>query len=197
MKMGLTTCGSRMFMVDRHLEKDFRGPNTGASMKSKLLLFFIGGLLSLSNLAFAGVYMGTSADAPSPQTHNTVSARTPVAIPFTDIAPSDVNCQPFVGRGPMPAIPCPVVPVAPVISDVFIAEVHTGSLKRNIERIVRDAGWGTPVWKMNYDYNWRGDVTITGNDVQSVLSKLLEPYPLQAVFYNANHVVAVMPRRNT
>lgn len=113
------------------------------------------------------------------------------------------DCVPYVGKGPTPPNPCPI-PVEETVTtttvtqfaEPIMVEVHTGSLKANVERIVRECGWETTIWKMPYDYNWIGDVTITANDVQGALTKLLEGYPVQAVFYNANHVVAIVPRRN-
>lgn len=72
--------------------------------------------------------------------------------------------------------------------------IHDGSLKRNIERIVRLAKWGKVVWALPYDYRWVGKSEITGDSTQDVLQKLLAGYPLQAVFYEQNHIVQIKPR---
>lgn len=67
----------------------------------------------------------------------------------------------------------------------------SGSLKDNIERIMRRYHWRV-VWKAPYDYNFDGRVT--GSSLPNVLQKLLQPFPLQAVMYMSNRTVAVVPR---
>lgn len=126
-----------------------------------------------------------------------------VASSTTTVDITQRDCVPYTGKGPTPPNPCPV-PVEETVTTTTVTEfaepimvqVHTGSLKANVERIVRESGWNTTIWKMPYDYNWIGDVAITANDIQGALTKLLEGYPVQAIFYNANHVVAIVPRRN-
>jgi len=68
----------------------------------------------------------------------------------------------------------------------------SGSLKDNIERIMRRYHWRV-VWKAPYDYNFDGRVT--GSSLPNVLQKLLQPFPLQAVMYMSNRTVAVVPRQ--
>lgn len=67
----------------------------------------------------------------------------------------------------------------------------SGSLKDNVERIMRRYHWRV-VWKAPYDYNFDGRVT--GSSLPNVLQKLLQPFPLQAVMYMSNRTVAIVPR---
>lgn len=68
----------------------------------------------------------------------------------------------------------------------------SGSLKENLERIMRRYHWKV-VWKAPYDYNFDGRVT--GNSLPNVIQKVLQPFPLQAVMYMSNRTVAVVPRQ--
>ena len=68
----------------------------------------------------------------------------------------------------------------------------SGSLKQNIERIMRRYNWKV-VWKAPYDYNFDGKVT--GSSLPNVIQKVLQPFPLQAVMYMSNRTVAVVPRQ--
>jgi len=68
----------------------------------------------------------------------------------------------------------------------------SGSLKENIERIMRRYNWKV-VWKAPYDYNFDGKVT--GSSLPNVMQKLLQPFPLQAVMYMSNRTIAVVPRQ--
>ncbi len=68
----------------------------------------------------------------------------------------------------------------------------SGSLKDNIERIMRRYHWRV-VWKAPFDYNFDGRVT--GSSLPNVIQKLLQPFPLQAVMYMSNRTVAVVPRQ--
>ncbi len=142
---------------------------------------------------FANIYMGTGVDLPNPNAASSQFA----AVPYADTRPE--ACQPFTGKGPMPPNPCVGGRgklVAVEANKPMVVTVRTGSLKVNVEKIARQGGWHSLVWRPNYDFQWLGNVTITGRNVQDVMAKLLEPYPLQAVFFEANHVVAVVPRRS-
>ena len=86
-----------------------------------------------------------------------------------------------------PVRTAPVAPTAPIY-----AVSISGSLKENIERIMRRYHWRV-VWKAPYDYNFDG--RITGTSLPNVLQKLLQPFPLQAVMYMSNHTVAILPRQ--
>ena len=157
-------------------------------------------LFAMCSVAQAGITMGSSA-VPSASSVQVVQQN--IAPPFVGQTTVDItqkNCVPYSGKGPTPPNPCPVSVTETVTVthiEPICVDVHSGSLKQNVTRIVKEAGWETAVWKMPYDYKWVGDVQITANDIQGVLTKLLEGYPVQAVFYNANHVVAFTPRRNT
>tara|TARA_R110000868_G_scaffold108769_3_gene296634 strand:+ start:3796 stop:4248 length:453 start_codon:yes stop_codon:yes gene_type:complete len=67
----------------------------------------------------------------------------------------------------------------------------SGSLKGNIERIMKRYKWKV-IWKAPFDYNFNGKVT--GSSLPSVMKKLLQPFPLQAVMYMSNRTVAIVPR---
>jgi Toxin co-regulated pilus biosynthesis protein Q len=73
-------------------------------------------------------------------------------------------------------------------------EVYPGSLKENIQRIAAHYGWHQVVWDAPQDYRWFGYAQIQGENLSSVLRQLLADYPLQAVFYQGNHVLYIHPR---
>jgi hypothetical protein len=89
------------------------------------------------------------------------------------------------------AKPIPVAPPKPM----FVTTAMPGSLKANVERIVAQSHWGTVVWNLPIDYNWQGTMVISADNVQGALSQLLAEYPVQAVFYDENHIVSIEPRR--
>ena len=72
--------------------------------------------------------------------------------------------------------------------------VYPGSLKENIERIAAHYGWHQVVWDAPQDFMWVGYAQIQGDNLASVLHQLLTDYPLQAIFYQGNHVVYIHPR---
>ncbi len=74
------------------------------------------------------------------------------------------------------------------------ATLYPGSLKYNIVRIAQSFGWNTVVWNVPDDYNWVGTTTITATSFAGILRKLLLNYPLQAQFYQGNHVLVIVPR---
>lgn len=71
---------------------------------------------------------------------------------------------------------------------------YSGSLKENIQRIAKECGWGTVVWKTPYDYRWMGTTHFVDNYLPDILNKVLNGYPLQAVFYQGNHILVIIPR---
>lgn len=73
--------------------------------------------------------------------------------------------------------------------------VTTGSLRDNVNHMVAQSGWGRVIWDVPYDYRWVGDITIHALSIQDALSQLLDQYPVQAIFYEENHVVDIVPRR--
>lgn len=71
---------------------------------------------------------------------------------------------------------------------------YPGSLKANITHIAREFGWRTVVWQPQYDYQWVGKTRIGASNIQELLTKVLHDFPLQAVFYQGNHVLVIVAR---
>lgn len=67
----------------------------------------------------------------------------------------------------------------------------SGSLKENLERIMRRYRWKI-IWKSPYDYNFDGRVT--GASLPDVVEKILKPFPLKATLYMSNRIMIVTPR---
>jgi hypothetical protein len=74
------------------------------------------------------------------------------------------------------------------------ATLLTGSVKANVERIANEQGWPEVVWRVPYDYKWVGQTQIQADSLAGLLSQLLRNYPLQAVLYHGNHILAIYPR---
>ncbi len=72
--------------------------------------------------------------------------------------------------------------------------LRSGSLRSNLQRILQKAHWGTLVWTLPYDYKWTGTARVSSNTLQGVFEKVLHGYPVQAVFYEQNRIVAITPR---
>lgn len=72
--------------------------------------------------------------------------------------------------------------------------LYPGSLKHNLIRIGHNYGWDTVVWNAQEDYLWIGTTTITGDNLEKMLTRVLIKYPLQAQFYQGNRVLAIVPR---
>ena len=72
--------------------------------------------------------------------------------------------------------------------------VYPGSLKENVERIAAHYGWHQVIWDAPEDYRWVGYAQIQGENLSSVLRQLFADFPLQAVFYQGNHVLYIHPR---
>lgn len=83
----------------------------------------------------------------------------------------------------------------PVRAHKVIAIVYEGSLKNNVERIAREHGWCKVVWNVPVDYRWVGTAKVTGTCLNQVMDVILQQFPLEITFYQANHVVAVTPRK--
>ncbi|MBI5447477.1 MAG: hypothetical protein HY939_01955 [Gammaproteobacteria bacterium] len=84
---------------------------------------------------------------------------------------------------------------APLHKDEVVVIVYEGSLKTNVERILRENCWDRVIWKPNVDYRWVGTAKIAGPDLATVMSTLLSPFPLEVTFYHANHVAAINVRK--
>lgn len=76
----------------------------------------------------------------------------------------------------------------------FSSTVFPGSLRENITRIARSHGWPQVVWQAPYDYKWTGTTQIQAGNLPELLSHVLAEYPLQAIFYEGNHVLLIAPR---
>lgn len=74
------------------------------------------------------------------------------------------------------------------------AVVYPGSLRWNVERIAHRFGWGRVVWNLSDDYRWVGKTRISAHGVTGIFEKLLKSYPVQADFYQGNHVLVITPR---
>lgn len=72
--------------------------------------------------------------------------------------------------------------------------VYSGSLKANIERIAGQFGWHQVIWHSPDDYHWVGTVQVGGASVVDIFRQVLKDYPLQARFYQGNHIVVIVPR---
>lgn len=72
--------------------------------------------------------------------------------------------------------------------------LYSGSLKANIIRLAHDRGWNHVVWQPDFDFNWLGTTRIAANNLPTLLNKVLNGYPLQATFYNGNHVLLITTR---
>ena len=72
--------------------------------------------------------------------------------------------------------------------------LYSGSLHDNIARLAASYGWRTVVWNVPNDYLWVGRTRLSGNSFPNMLSQVLKDYPLQAIFYQGNHVLVIIPR---
>lgn len=128
-------------------------------------------------------YAGTTAQAPA--SADTLYGAAPCQNSQVDMV---------YGKGPLMPTPCPtaagVLGLKPVVY-----EVTNGSLKANVQRMVARSGWGRVIWNVPNDYRWTGNITITSTSIQGALNQLLNPYPVQAVFYDTNRIVDIEPRR--
>ncbi len=93
------------------------------------------------------------------------------------------------------AIPKRPTCLPPMRKDKVVIVVYEGSLKNNVERILRENGWSNVVWKLPVDYRWVGTARITGPTLMSVMDTLLSSFPLEITFYYANHVVTITQRK--
>lgn len=157
---------------------------------------FLSGLL-MSFSCLAGIYMGTGMQATTPEAFDSVDY--PGVEAYAAPAPSAYNpsiqCYQTVtsGKGPLAPSSCP--PMQKNSGRPRNYKVHTGSLKDNVQQMVAQSHWGTVIWNVPNDYRWIGNITITATSIQDALSQYLAPYPVQAIFYQKNHIVSIVPRR--
>jgi len=77
---------------------------------------------------------------------------------------------------------------------VVTVNLTAGSLLSNIEQIARENGWTRVIWTNKKDYSWSSDTRVTGTSFEEIMGKIMKGYPLQAVFYQGNHVLVIQPR---
>ncbi len=116
-----------------------------------------------------------------------------------------VGCVPVV-QAPPPTTVVKVTELPPTVQPLPVSrsvirevpfstvDIYPGSLKENVERICAHYGWRQVVWDVPQDYIWVGKAQISGENLISILRKLFDDYPLQAVFYEGNHVIYIHPR---
>lgn len=75
-----------------------------------------------------------------------------------------------------------------------VIELNNGSLQQNIQRIGRENGWRNVVWDIPNDYQWVGNTRVVADNLEDALTKVLQNYPVQAIFYQGNHVLLIRPR---
>ena len=71
---------------------------------------------------------------------------------------------------------------------------YPGSLRENIMHMAKQSGWPIVVWRPSYDYQWVGETHFPPEDIKVILRQILHDYPLQAVFYEGNHVLVISSR---
>lgn len=76
----------------------------------------------------------------------------------------------------------------------YSAVMLPGSLKYNVVQIANQYGWNNVIWQMPDDYTWVGRTRINASSLSSLFNKILSNYPLQAQFYQGNHVLVIAPR---
>lgn len=78
---------------------------------------------------------------------------------------------------------------------VFEQVIFTpGSLKTNIERVAHKFHWNKVIWRSPNDYRWAAYTKIRGDNLKDILRIVLVNYPLQAMFFEGNHVLVIQPR---
>lgn len=77
---------------------------------------------------------------------------------------------------------------------VHYVDIYPGSLQQNIDRLAREYGWPQVVWNVPDDYHWVGHVRVAANNLPDILRNILTNYPLQANFYQGNHILVIQPR---
>lgn len=77
---------------------------------------------------------------------------------------------------------------------LITATTTPGTIRDNVEHIAHQYGWQQVIWSSCKNFRWVSKTRITAPDLKGIMRKLLEGYPLQAVFYNGNHVLVIRPR---
>ncbi len=71
---------------------------------------------------------------------------------------------------------------------------YPGSMKKNISHLAKQFGWHNVVWLPNYDYSWVGVTRFKPSNIKDILRQVLHNLPLQAIFYQGNHILVIAPR---
>lgn len=73
--------------------------------------------------------------------------------------------------------------------------LHAGPLRPQLQDIAQQWGWSDMIWELPADYAWHGTTVFTAPTLPALCEQVLAPYPIQAVFYQGNHVLVFTPRR--
>jgi len=71
--------------------------------------------------------------------------------------------------------------------------VYPGTLKSNLERIMKNSTYKL-LWNSKYDYRVVNQATIRGKSFDDALNRFLVNYPVEAVFYEQNNIMTIVPR---
>jgi len=61
-------------------------------------------------------------------------------------------------------------------------------------RLGMKLGWPEVIWKAPNDYQWTGKTRVHATNFSEGLGEILKDYPLQADFYDGNHILVIIPR---
>ena len=79
-------------------------------------------------------------------------------------------------------------------ADCIIAKTFPGTVRANVEKVAYANGWKKVVWQSQNNYKWDTATKITACSVKEIMARMLVGYPLQAVFYEGNHVLVIQSR---
>jgi len=82
----------------------------------------------------------------------------------------------------------------PKATTLYHLNIVPGSLKGNLERIMRNKSWDLR-WLVPYDYHVDGHANFIGKDLNEALEKLIQYYPVRIVFYEGNKIMTVQMKR--
>jgi Putative outer membrane core complex of type IVb secretion/Toxin co-regulated pilus biosynthesis protein Q len=77
---------------------------------------------------------------------------------------------------------------------LFHYTVSGPSLRSNLERFARQAGWSRLVWKVDSDYRVPEGLTFQGADAITTVRQVLDRFPVRLEFYELNQVAVIVPR---
>jgi hypothetical protein len=88
----------------------------------------------------------------------------------------------------------PLLKSAAASEGLWQFKVSGPSLRYNLERLARDAGWSRLVWKSPEDYRVSEGLVFRGADALAVTRQMLDRYPVRLEFYELNQVGVIVPR---